>query len=325
MASRINPAREMAIASRKRPASPDSSGSESDESLDASPSDFEFPKRPTKKPVKKNKIAATSSPIARHEPVPKIPGPYQSLEGNALFSTKWYKEVTKRDDFWQDFKKRVPKAVISKRFRLEVLVDFSGETGAEGNRARSKTRKALTSKAGSTNDIKITSTNANKIIGTRAAIESVGDDARQVRLKSNTAGGGAVEIGDTANGTFAKPTGIANATKIEGDDIAKAIADVNTPSEVREMMKRVRADEERCERVIAMQNEERKKLEMNRQKRAAAKERKIAREAEERRIADLMTQEGVGNQDIGHKDDGTEIRQEASEQSGEDKAMKPTA
>ena len=45
-----------------------------------------------------------------------------------MFTGPWYREVTQRDEFWRDFNKHVPNAVIRRRFGITIDTDYTART-----------------------------------------------------------------------------------------------------------------------------------------------------------------------------------------------------
>ena len=118
---------EMAVASKKRARTPDSNLDDTDiedrpssspASKNSDPDDTEF-KKPTKKRAKteKSKDAKQAATIGAG---PKYPPYLISSEGANPGTAKWWKEITAKDQFWEEFDKKVPKSVKMKRLLVSV-------------------------------------------------------------------------------------------------------------------------------------------------------------------------------------------------------------
>ncbi|KIW15040.1 hypothetical protein PV08_07827 [Exophiala spinifera] len=67
-----------------------------------------------------------------------IPEAYAPPTGVELFSKKWWVEITTKDDFWFDLAYKVPKAVLKRRIKQNIVVDVDIRT-----RARKKEEERL--------------------------------------------------------------------------------------------------------------------------------------------------------------------------------------
>lgn len=145
--------REVEIATSRKRALAETSLALSDENVEDSDSDFEesMTKAKSNKKAKatnnaSNKRSKTATPVPTASL--KIPSAYVSDEGHDLFTTKWWKEISGRDEFWKDLKKKVPKSYLGKRLMVNIVDDLTGP--AEVNAVLSKavaTNKGKNNKA----------------------------------------------------------------------------------------------------------------------------------------------------------------------------------
>lgn len=281
----------MVVASRKRPSAADVSESESLTDVSDSPSDFETPNNPSRKPVrKKAKITKAPTIPSKNEVMPKIPKEYQSDEGNPLFSVKWYKEVTKREGFWADFKKKVPKGVFTKRFKVEVSIEGDEESG-KGGKSGGKTTAPI-SKAPQTTGVRKPARKPAETTSTADPLTDLGvtedtlvastEDVEDQKgeIKDSIVLGDDTKLGEEAPQLIQESTSAESVIPKENDDlISIALADPKLAPEQRARYIAIREQQQRTARVIEMQVEEENRLEKARVKREAAKDRKAAKEA----------------------------------------------
>lgn len=318
--------RELAIASRKRPSSPTPSESDNSPPYE-SHSDFEAPNGTPKKPVKKKaKVKKTATPAFKEDTSAKIPKLYRSEEGNTLFSAKWFREVTKRDDFWADFQKKVPKAIWSKRFKVGITVDLNGEGGKDVPSSRKPARKsANTSRKTTTRtiltqdaeniasadpspDVHITETNTaipTTLTTTDESLEApTQNDPNandELKLKQATA------AGETQESTRIKPAAIPD----DDDPMSRVIADPNLSAEQRAQYIAIKEEQVRIAKSIELDNEERRQEERHQHERTTKSEQEVVETVEV--TAEAAAEEGAGVNGEADADGDMSVRAEEVE------------
>lgn len=243
MAPSFSSARELAVASRKRPHSPAPSDSSDLSSAQDSASDFGTSAKPNRKVARKKARSTKSSDTVAHNGVVSVvPKAYRSEEDHALFSNKWWKEIAKRDEFWMTIMKNVPKTVLQKRLKVEIMVDIEGNkkeasvgrkiaTASASGKPRTAANKKLSAeKAGDvamarTNPVQEATGDSVTTIPAATRTNDTGEDLPMIELVPH-------KKADSAESTLGS---IRQLTTLEADDdpLARIIADSSISPEVR--------------------------------------------------------------------------------------------
>lgn len=286
--------RELDIASRKRPSSPTPSDADNLSDLSESPSDFEDTNKPTRKPVKKKpRTSKAPSPLSKDDPFSNVPKYYLSEEGNTLGRSKWWKEVTKHDEWWNDFWKFTPKNILTKRLLIHCVANLNEEAGKETRSnetvtaTASKAKRTTTPRKSAKNFTQSTlSVDALADSGTAGdapstSLQVTNEDNTQIKPKDSVMMTHNTDLNETTKQPVQEEAAGSDTTapKERGGLIADALATRDLTPETRKQYLGILKQQEAATRSMEQDAQAKKREEEARQKRAAAMERKAAKEA----------------------------------------------